>query len=40
LKYLEKDESLGLGFIRKSVLDGLFEGSVLVKAELEAKAYK
>jgi len=39
ITFLETDESLGLNFIRKPALDGFISGSVLARAELEAKQY-
>lgn len=38
-KYMEKDESLQLSFIRKPAIDGFLNGSLLAKAEIEAKYY-
>ncbi|MGH1388349.1 hypothetical protein [Kordia sp.] len=39
LKALELDEKLQLSFIRKPVLDGFLSGSVLARAEIEARLY-
>lgn len=39
IRFLEKDDSLGLSFIRKPTLDGLLSGSNIVQAESEALKY-
>lgn len=39
MKFLEKDKSLGLNFIRKPVLDGFLSGSNIEQAKIEAMKY-